>query len=103
LQALFSNTGGGANTATGANALYYNRTGADNTGNGALALFSNTTGAFNTASGVQALGKQQHRRQRTPPSATRVSSRARAIRARGRRSPDGRQQKHLPGPPRIEQ
>jgi hypothetical protein len=52
---LFSNSSGGGNTASGANALYYNLTGADNTGNGALALFSNTTGAFNTASGVQAL------------------------------------------------
>src|SRR5216684_2741589 len=63
--ALFSNTGGGANTAIGASALANNTANdntacgsfalANNTADGHLALFSNTTGNDNTANGVAAL------------------------------------------------
>jgi trimeric autotransporter adhesin len=71
-QALFSNTTGTQNTASGVNALYanttasnntasgyqalrFNTTGTENTANGVSALYSNTTGSYNTASGVNAL------------------------------------------------
>ena len=55
LQALYSNTAGGGNTASGANAQYWNTTGNDNTATGAQALLSNTTGFHNTVTGVSAL------------------------------------------------
>jgi trimeric autotransporter adhesin len=54
-QALYSNTSGGNNTASGLEALYSNSTGEGNTANGRTALRSNTTGGFNTASGRSAL------------------------------------------------
>jgi hypothetical protein len=53
--ALFSNTIGDGNTATGLAALGDNTTGSSNTANGYEALLSNTTGVNNTASGYQAL------------------------------------------------
>jgi hypothetical protein len=55
LQALYSNTIGGTNTATGWRALYSNTTGISNAATGWRALYLNTTGANNTASGLQAL------------------------------------------------
>ena len=54
-QALESNTTGGFNTATGVAALFYNTTGSANTASGVDALLSNTTGDRNTASGDAAL------------------------------------------------
>jgi len=53
--ALFYNTAGHDNTATGAQALHYNMTGYYNTANGVQALYNNSTGSFNTATGVSAL------------------------------------------------
>jgi hypothetical protein len=53
--ALFNNTTGGGNTASGFNALFSNTTGNDNTASGVSALVSNTTGIENTASGASAL------------------------------------------------
>ena len=53
--ALYNNTGGIENTAIGANTLATNRSGNYNTAAGAAALFNNNTGSFNTASGVEAL------------------------------------------------
>ncbi len=54
-KALFSNTTGFSNTATGYNALYSNTTGKNNTATGYNALYSNTTGFSNTATGYNAL------------------------------------------------
>jgi len=53
--ALFRNTTGGDNTATGIQALYNNGNGSSNTASGGFALFSNQNGSFNTASGLNAL------------------------------------------------
>jgi hypothetical protein len=55
LNALYSNTDGGCNTAIGANALYGNTTAGRNTALGACALEANTTGNQNTAIGTCAL------------------------------------------------
>jgi hypothetical protein len=54
-RALYSNTTGGQNTATGYQALNSNTTGFDNTANGFEALTFNTTGFSNTANGDYAL------------------------------------------------
>jgi len=54
-QALFSNTTGDSNTATGFSALNRNTTGDCNTANGFNALSYNTIGNHNTATGRQAL------------------------------------------------
>src|SRR5262249_11944366 len=53
--ALFSNTTGSQNTATGAGALDHNTSGFLNVAAGFDALFSNTTGFHNTAIGIGAL------------------------------------------------
>ena len=53
--ALFTNSFGTANTASGRDALVSNSTGFYNTASGAGALYSNTTGSSNTASGLDAL------------------------------------------------
>src|SRR5262249_10631893 len=53
--ALAFNTAGNANTASGANALFLNTTGSLNTASGNGALQNNTTGNANTAVGVLAL------------------------------------------------
>ena len=53
--ALFSNTTGSNNTATGLQALKSNTTGGENTATGRIALYNNTTGNWNTASGSSAL------------------------------------------------
>ena len=53
--ALYSNSAGTDNTATGSLALYYNTEGFGNVANGAGALFNNDTGIYNTATGVNAL------------------------------------------------
>ena len=53
--ALVSNTTGNYNTADGVNALYNNTIGFENTANGLAALQQNTTGNFNTANGAAAL------------------------------------------------
>ena len=53
--ALNSNTTGRFNTADGLQALFSNNIGTDNTANGSTALFSNTTGTNNTAAGSRAL------------------------------------------------
>ncbi len=53
--ALYFNTTGYDNTASGLAALYSNSTGADNTASGVNALYSNTTGSYNTAQGSAAL------------------------------------------------
>ena len=53
--ALYSNTIGDANTATGLEALRDNIDGEDNTANGYRALLANTSGDNNTAIGVLAL------------------------------------------------
>ena len=53
--ALFSNTTGGSNTATGFNALLSNTIGDCNTATGQAALRTNTTGTDNTATGSSAL------------------------------------------------
>jgi Chaperone of endosialidase len=55
VNALYSNTTGTYNTATGQNALYSNTTGTRNTANGDYALLTNTTGGSNTAIGVGAM------------------------------------------------
>jgi hypothetical protein len=55
VSALFSNTGGGNNSATGYKALEGNTTGSFNTANGSTSLVGNTTGNFNTADGAVAL------------------------------------------------
>ena len=55
MQALYSNTTGSNNTASGLSALNYNTTGYQNTANGVQALNYNTTGFNNTANGMQAL------------------------------------------------
>jgi hypothetical protein len=52
--ALYRNTTGRDNTATGINALYSNTTGASNTATGAQALSNNTTGSNNVALGLKA-------------------------------------------------
>jgi hypothetical protein len=52
--ALYENTTGYGNAATGAGALYYNNTGIYNTASGVNALLSNTTGTYNTAIGYAA-------------------------------------------------
>jgi hypothetical protein len=54
--ALFSNTTGGLNTATGDSALFFNTTGNNNTATGDFTLSLNTTGNNNTATGGDALG-----------------------------------------------
>jgi hypothetical protein len=54
-QALFSNTNAGRNTAAGFQALSSNTTGGDNTAAGFQALFTNTGGFSNTAFGLQSL------------------------------------------------
>jgi hypothetical protein len=53
--ALYKNTTGGSNTATGAFALQFNTTGLSNTANGFDALNNNTGGSGNTATGIGAL------------------------------------------------
>jgi len=53
--ALYFNTTGSFNSASGSQGLYFNTTGGGNTANGNTALFSNTTGNQNTASGQAAL------------------------------------------------
>ncbi len=53
--ALYFNTTGINNTATGFGALSYNTTGSGNTASGFFALYSNTAGNDNTASGINAL------------------------------------------------
>jgi hypothetical protein len=53
--ALFDNTIGGSNTATGFAALGNNSSGNSNTAAGSNALLNNTTGSFNTANGVNTL------------------------------------------------
>ncbi|MGH9805752.1 MAG: tail fiber domain-containing protein, partial [Terriglobia bacterium] len=53
--ALFENTTGSYNTASGYSALFFNTVGNDNTASGAGALFNNTTGDNNTAVGDNAL------------------------------------------------
>ena len=69
--ALYSNSSGGDNTATGVNALYFNKanyntatgyqalesnaTGTNNTAHGLNALNANTSGSYNTANGASAL------------------------------------------------
>jgi len=53
--ALFSNTLGQNNTASGYKALFSNTDGSNNTATGYLALFSNTGGFGNTAAGIGAL------------------------------------------------
>jgi trimeric autotransporter adhesin len=58
--ALFNNTTGSNNTATGVQALNSNTTGNFNTANGNQALFSNTTGDAKTASGAGALFNNSH-------------------------------------------
>ena len=55
MNALFSNTTGTFNTATGAGALQFDTTGTENTATGAFALQLNHTGDNNTATGVEAL------------------------------------------------
>ena len=53
--ALWKNTLGSANTATGSYALGKNTVGNNNTGSGALALYNNTTGSNNVANGAETL------------------------------------------------
>jgi hypothetical protein len=50
--ALYNNTGGTNNTASGFNSLFANTSGSLNTATGVQALLKNTTGQFNTAVGV---------------------------------------------------
>ena len=52
--ALYNNTTGGNNTATGYGALYSNTAGRENTANGYFALYNNK-GSYNTATGYYAL------------------------------------------------
>src|SRR4029453_15405052 len=54
-EALLENTSGERNTANGLQVLYSNTTGNQNTADGAYALYRNTTGSFNTAIGTLAL------------------------------------------------
>jgi hypothetical protein len=54
-EALQSNTTANDNTASGFSALKFNTTGSDNTASGVNALYENTTGFQNTASGFGAL------------------------------------------------
>jgi Chaperone of endosialidase len=54
-QALYSNTGGNNNTATGAGSLYSNTIGTSNTASGNHTLYYNTTGFHNTATGAEAI------------------------------------------------
>src|SRR5205823_357590 len=54
-RALFDNTTGISNTASGESALSHNTTGNDNTGMGVAALSRNTTGGDNTATGFDTL------------------------------------------------
>jgi hypothetical protein len=54
-EALFSNTTGNYNTASGFDALYVNTTGSNNSAFGLDALYFNNTGGNNTASGFEAL------------------------------------------------
>ena len=56
MRALFGNTTGSFNTASGFETLVNNTTGDNNTATGLQALFDNTTGNNNTAIGVNALG-----------------------------------------------
>ena len=51
-RALFLNTTGNDNTATGYDALLNNTTGSDNTAIGELCALTNTTGIHNTATGA---------------------------------------------------
>jgi hypothetical protein len=51
VNALFSNTTGNENMASGVNALYYNTTGTSNNAIGAGALLLNSSGNYNTALG----------------------------------------------------
>jgi trimeric autotransporter adhesin len=53
--ALFSNTTGANNTASGSGALFLNTTASGNTATGYATLYENSTGASNTAIGFQAL------------------------------------------------
>jgi len=55
VEALYSNTTGSENTASGFHALLDNTTGSDNTATGFHALSANTTGSNNTANGFNAL------------------------------------------------
>ena len=55
IRALWKNTTGSENTATGYQTLRKNTTGSDNTAMGLQGLFSNTTGDDNTSLGLQAL------------------------------------------------
>ena len=57
--ALYSNTTGDSNTATGADALVHNESGRSNTAIGFHALNENTLGIANTATGVRALDHNQ--------------------------------------------
>ena len=54
-QALYLNTTGNYNTASGFAALYVNTTGSSNSALGMQALYNNTTGTSNSASGTNAL------------------------------------------------
>src|SRR5205807_590795 len=53
--ALYSNTSGGNNIASGIDALYGNKTGYSNTAEGDFALYHNTVGHDNTGNGNQTL------------------------------------------------
>jgi len=55
VQALYYNTTGNYNTASGGGALYSNTTGIQNSAVGVNALYYNTTGSYNSAVGVNAL------------------------------------------------
>ncbi len=55
VNALYSNTTGGENTANGVYALFSNTTGGGNAATGAFALFANTVGLFNTGLGAGTL------------------------------------------------
>jgi trimeric autotransporter adhesin len=68
-QALFSNTTGIANNASGLNALVNNTTGSFNTANGRQAFVNNTTGLANTGIGLNALFSTPQTTS-TPPSGT---------------------------------
>ena len=54
LRALYGNTIGTSNTASGDSAAYHNTTGVNKTATGYVALFNNTTGSNNIALGNQA-------------------------------------------------
>ena len=53
--ALYTNTTGSNNTASGFNALYVNSTGGNNTATDYSTMVANTTGVDNTANGYQTL------------------------------------------------